>query len=173
MVDKKYSFKELKDSNKTYNQMIDFLKRTIPEDQRTELMGKFEERAMEDDDRFGGLEKMYRLNEVATISTLMASFLGLPGLIGATIVTAPYTFAYYFWCKSVMKEAKTNKEDCLRFFKRMSELANNVQYPFGVGQDEDINKMKSCLQNFKSVKSENVSEIIRKLRNEEEKDMNI
>ena len=32
VVDKKYSFKELKDSYKTYNQMIDFLKRTIPEE---------------------------------------------------------------------------------------------------------------------------------------------
>lgn len=172
-MDKKYSFKELKDSNKTYNQMIDFLKRTIPEDQRTELMGKFEERAMEDDDRFGGLEKMYRLNEIATISTLTASFLGFPGCIGATVVTAPYTFVYYYWCKSVMKGAKTNKEDYLRFLKRLSEVTNDIEYPFDIGRDGDINKMKSYLQNFKDLKCENISEIISKLKNEEEKDMNI
>jgi hypothetical protein len=173
MTDKKYSINDLKNCNQTYNQMIDFLKRTIPDDQKIELMNKFEERATEDDDRYNGLKILYRINEVATISTLMAAVFGLPGCLGATIVSAPYTLVYYHWCKAVMKGAKSNKEDCIRFFKKLSESVNNVQYPFGVGRDEDIDKMESYLKNFKGFKDENYSEIISKIKIEEEKDMNI
>lgn len=173
MEDKKYSINDLKKHNQTYNQMIDFLKKTIPSDHQSSLMNTFEERATEDDYRYEGLNKMYRINEFATIVTAIGAVCGISGIWGATLVTAPYTFLYYIWCKHVMKESKVNKEECIRFFKGVSELLNNVQYPFGVGTDEDISKMQSYLASFKDFEGENISEFIDRLRLGEEKDMNI
>lgn len=172
MEEKKFSFNKLSEYNKTYNQMIKFLKKTIPEDSRPEIMQKFEDKAFEDDDRISGLKCMYRMNELATIVTIAAAMSGVTGAIGATLATGPYTAFYYFWCKHIMKSAKASKEDYLRFIKAVSEHENNVTYPFCIDDEDSLEKMQKYLQAYKKTKSGNAVDFISQLKLDEDKQMN-
>ena len=166
-----YSFIELKNYTKIYNQMIEFLKKTIPEEKRPEILSKFEQLAYEDDDRAKGLNAMYRINEFATLFTLAASAVGFSGAVGATVVTAPYAILYYLWCKNVLKESKVNKEKCLAFLIAFSESVNDVRYPFGIGDSESLQNMYDYLRAFKKTKNENVIDFIKSINLYEENDM--
>lgn len=169
MEEKKYSLRELSKSNKTYNEMIEFLKKTIPQEKRPEIIQKFEEKAFEDDDRGKGLKWMLNINGLATATSLLAIILGNPGVVGATVVTAPYTLLYYFWCKNVMQQAKENKEECLRFIQSVSEKENDIRYPFVIGNDEDLKKMQEYSKSLSDKNGEGIIEYFKNLVIDEEK----
>lgn len=169
MGEKNYSLQELSKYNKTYNEMIEYLKRTISKENETEMMKKFERRAFEDDDRGNGLKWMLNINGLATATSLLAIILGNPGVVGATVVTAPYTLFYYLWCKNVMQSSKSKKEDCLRFIQSISEKENDIRYPFVIGNDEDLKKMQEYSKTLSDKNGEGIVEYFKNLVIDEEK----
>jgi len=146
MNGKKYTLSQLSNYNKTYNQLIKILKKTIPQENCPEIMQKFEDRAFEDDDRSTGLKWMMNMNGCATIATASLAMLGAEGALGALLATGSYTIVYYLWCKHVMQLAKSNKEECLKFLQTVSENQNNIRYPFTIGNDEDLEKLKTYVK---------------------------
>lgn len=168
MENKKYSLWELSQYNKTYNEMIKFLKETIQEEKRPEVMQKFEDRAFEDDDRANGLKVMLNINGFATLGTTIMAMLGTESVLGSTLVTAPYTFLYYQWCKSVLKQSKLNKEECLRFMQSVSEHENNIKYPFVIGNDADFDAMKKYTKSVKGMDGENILNYFRQLEEDQQ-----
>ena len=163
MENKKYSLRELTKFNKTYNEIMYFLKGTIPEEKRPEILEKFEKRALEDDDRSNGLKWMLNINGLATATSLMAVMLGNFGTIGATVVTAPYTLLYYLWCKHTMLEGKDKKEECLRFMQSISEKEHNIRYPFSIGNYEDLDKMQKYSKLIKDMNGEDLANYFREM----------
>lgn len=146
---------DLKKYNKTYNEMIKFLKKTIPTEKQPEIMAKFEEKAFEDDDRIWGLNYLFNIHNFAAAVTSLSAIIGVRGMVRATAMIAPQTLAYYLWYKHVMKEAKNNKEEYLRFIKTLSESQNNVYYPFSIGGKENLDKMQEYLDFVDKYRKEN------------------
>jgi len=168
MEKKNYTLCELSQYNKTYNDMIKFLKETIPAEKRPEIMKKFEDRALEDDDRSFGLKVIMNINGFAAIGSTAMMMLGAESFLDATIVSAAYTMAYYFWCKNIMKQSKLDKEDCLRFIQLVSEQENNIKYPFTIGNDADFEVMKKYSKSVKGMDSQSIINYFRQLENDYE-----
>ena len=163
MEEKKYSIRELKKFNNTYNQMIDFLKNTISEENKSEMMDKFEKRAFEEDRKTSWAKVYYGVNGLATIATTLAGFTVEPGAFGATLVTAPYTFMYYLLYKHSLLEGKNKKEECLRFMQSISEKEHNIRYPFSVGDYNDLDKMQEYSKLIKDMKGEDLANYFRQM----------
>ena len=170
MENKKHSLWELCQYNRTYNEMIEFLKKTIPDEKMPEIMQKFEDKALEDEDRANGLKAMLNINGFATMGTFLMAMMGLKSFLGATVVVAPYTALYYFWCKNVLKQSKMNKENYLRFMQTVSENENNIEYPFAVGNDKDFEVMKKYAKSVKGMNGEKILDYFRQL--DEGKELN-
>lgn len=168
MEKKQYSLWELSQYNKTYNNMIKFLKETIPDEKRPEVIKKFEDKAMEDDDRVQGLKVMLNMNGFATAGTTIMAMFGVPSVLGATIVTAPSTMVYYYWCKEILKQSKLDKEECLRFIQSISEKENDIKYPFTVGNDDDFDVMKKYTKSVKGMDGENILNYFRQLEEDQQ-----
>ena len=156
MEEKKYTLTTLVDYNKTYNEMIAFLKKTLPKDCNSEMLNKFEQLAFEDDYRGSGLKKMLNLNGFVTMASLVASMFGVDGIAGVALASGPFTFMYYLWYKTVMKISKSNKEECLSYIQQLSESQNNIKYPFEIGEDQCLRKMKEFLKTVKGIKTEEI-----------------
>lgn len=163
MWEKKYPLGKLTKINNTYNEMIEFLKSSIPSENHSELLQKFEELALEDDKKALGLRGMYKINEFATIVSILSATIGLPGVIGVALATAPYTLMYYIMCKHTMLSSKEKKETCLRYMQSVSENENKITYPFEVGDDGSCEKMKKYLEFMKDAEKGNFKEAIKNI----------
>ena len=168
MENKEYSLWELSQYNKTYKDMIKYLKETIPCEKRPEILQKFEDKALDDDDRANGLKAMMNINGFATIGTTLMVMFGIESAIGAALVTVPYTALYYIWSKHVMKQSKLDKEECLRFIQTVSEQENNIKYPFTIGNDDDFEVIKKYSKSVRGMNSEDIINYFRQFENEKE-----
>ena len=168
MENKKYSLWELSQYNRTYNDMIKFLKETIPCEKRPEILQKFEDKALEDDDRANGLKAMLNINGLGAMATTLMVMFGIESAIGATLVTAPYTALYYIWSKHVLKQSKLDKEACLRFIQTVSEQENNIKYPFTIGNDDNFEVIKKYSKSVRGMNSEGIINYFRQLENEKQ-----
>lgn len=153
----KRPYKEIKNNCKVYDELIAFMKKTIPEYTDSDMIHKWDEYVGKEDRMYKLSKFIVGLQAGATIGTLALAVTLDPSFLGATIGVAPWTFYYYFMSRMYLKNAEGKKLEYLKYIKSLSECENRTKYPFEVGQEVDMTSATDFAKKLSGMSEEQLS----------------
>ena len=136
-MDKKlYSIFELKKHHRVYNELIEFLKKTITTEDCKLAVDDFESEITGVDDKIKGAESCFGIclgGALGMIASSMAfdndALLSNAGFLGGLAALR------YILCLMTLREGVNKKSDYLKYLKAKSESENEIKFPFEVNGD--------------------------------------